>query len=324
MKNNILIYQDKDGATKIDVRLESETLWITQQQMAELFQTTKQNVSLHIGNIYREGELNENSTVKDFLTVQKEGGRKVKRSLQYYNLDMVVSVGYRIKSHVATRFRIWATNVIKEYLIKGFALDDERLKQARNNYFDELLARIRDIRTSEKLFYRKICDIFATSIDYDPDVEITNRFFATVQNKFHWAIHAHTAAELIVERADATQPNMGLTTWSGKTIQQQDVTIAKNYLSKTELDHLNRLVSQYLEFAELQAQQHKPMYMKDWLKKLHDILTVNEREILMHSGKISHEDAEQHALSEYDKYRKQLAVHEADELDKYIKRLKYD
>jgi hypothetical protein len=212
--SNILIYQNKDGLTKIDVRLENETLWITQQQMAELFQTTKQNVSLHINNIYKEGELQELATVKDFLTVQHEGRRRIKRLLQHYNLDMIISVGYRIKSTVATHFRIWATQIIKEFLLKGFVLDDERLKEARNNYFDELLERIRDIRTSEKLFYRKICDIFATSIDYDPDVETTNIFFASVQNKFHWAIHAHTAAELILERADSAQLNMGLTTWN--------------------------------------------------------------------------------------------------------------
>jgi len=320
--SNILIYQDKDGLTKIEVRLENETLWITQQQMAELFQTTKQNVSLHINNIYKEGELQESATVKDFLTVQHEGRRRVKRSLQYYSLDMIISVGYRIKSIVATHFRIWATQVIKEFLIKGFALDDERLKEARNNYFDELLERIRDIRTSERLFYRKICDIFATSIDYNPDVEITRKFFASVQNKFHWAIHAHTAAELILERADSAQPNMGLTAWTGKSIKRQDVIVAKNYLSATELDYLNRLVSQYLEFAEMQAKQHKPMYMKDWLKKLHDILIINEKEILMHTGKVSHEEAEQHALTEYNKYQKQIGVYEADDLDKYLNRLK--
>lgn len=319
--NNILIYQDKDGFTKVEVRLENETLWATQQQMTELFQTTKQNISLHIANIYKEGELDEVATVKDFLTVQNEGKRRVKRTLQHYNLDMIISVGYRIKSHVATRFRIWATSVIKEYMIKGFALDDERLKEARNNYFDELLDRIRDIRTSEKVFYRKICDIFATSIDYEPNIELVRDFFASVQNKFHWAIHAHTAAELIVERADASQPNMGLSVWTGKTIKQKDVTVAKNYLSATELDYLNRLVSQYLEFAEMQAKQHKPMYMRDWLKKLHDILIINEKEILMHAGKVSHEEAEEYALSEYSKYQKQIDIYEVDELDKYMNRL---
>ena len=318
--NNILIYQDKDGLTKIEVRLENETLWITQQKMAELFQTTKQNVSLHINNIYKEGELQELATVKDFLTVQHEGKRKVKRSLQHYNLDMIISVGYRIKSAVATHFRIWATQVLKEFLIKGFAIDDERLKEVRNNYFDELLERIRDIRTSEKLFYRKICDIFATSIDYDSNAEITRNFFASVQNKFHWAIHAHTAAELIWERADAMQPNMGLMSWTGKSVKQQDVTVAKNYLNATELDHLNRLVSQYLEFAELRAKQHRPMYMKDWVKKLHDVLIINEREILMHTGRVSHEQAERHALDEYNKYQKQIGTYEMDELDKYLKR----
>jgi hypothetical protein len=244
LKSEILKYQTQGGATKIDVRLEGETIWLTQNQLAELFQTTKQNISLHIINIYESGELEEDSTVKDFLTVQKEGKRNVKRNVAHYNLDLVISVGYRVNSHVGVHFRRWATQRLKEYIIKGFVLDDERLKQARNNFFDDLLARIRDIRSSEKVFYRKVCDIYATSIDYNANTEQTQLFFATVQNKFHWAIHAHTAAELIMLRANAESDNMGLTNWPSELISKQDITIAKNYLNAEELDHLNRIVTQ--------------------------------------------------------------------------------
>ncbi|WP_262493713.1 virulence RhuM family protein [Niastella koreensis] len=289
--------------------------------MAELFQTTKQNISLHIKNIYEEGELIEEGTVKEYLTVQNEGSREVKRNLQHYNLDVIISVGYRVKSHVGTHFRIWATQRLKEYIIKGFALDDERLKQARNNYFDELLSRIRDIRSTEKIFYRKVCDIFATSIDYDPSTSQAKDFFATVQNKFHWAIHAHTAAELIMERADAGHPNMGLTTWPGEQIRKEDVTVAKNYLTTNELDQLNRIVNQYLEFAELQAMNRKPMHMSEWQVKLHGFLTLNDREILQHKGTVSHEQAEKHALDQYKLYQKTIADNTVDELDKSIKKL---
>ncbi len=321
--SELLIYQSPDGLTKVDVRLEEETVWLNQNQMAELFQTTKQNISLHIKNIFTEGELNEESVVKEYLTTAADG--KKYRTL-HYNLDVVISVGYRVKSHVGTHFRIWATQRLREYIIKGFTLDDERLKQARNNnYFDELLARIRDIRSSEKVFYRKVCDIYATSIDYDARTELSQEFFATVQNKFHWAIHTHTAAELIKLRADATKPNMGLTNWPGKNIKKQDVTVAKNYLNDDELDQLNRIVSQYLEFAELQAMQRKPMYMKDWITKLHGFLTLNDREILDSPGKISHKAAEKHALQEYEKYQaeeqKRLASAE-DDLDRAVKKLK--
>ena len=320
-KGEILIYRSSSGNTKVDVRIENETVWPNQNQMAELFQTTKQNISLHIRNIFEEGELDENSTVKDYLTVQLEGKRRVKRPTQYYNLDVIISVGYRVKSHVGTHFRIWATQRLREYIIKGFVLDDERLKEARNNYFDELLSRIRDIRSSEKVFYRKVCDIYATSIDYDQNNEVTRDFFATIQNKFHWAIHAHTAAELIVRRANATKPNMGLTNYPGGQIKKQDTIVAKNYLNEDELNQLNRIINQYLEFAELQALQRKPMYMKDWITKLHGFLTLNDREILEHAGKISHEQAEEFAFKEFEKYQKQLDTLETDELDKAIKKI---
>ncbi|MEX8547994.1 MAG: virulence RhuM family protein [Mucilaginibacter sp.] len=320
-KGEILIYQSSSGNTKVDVRIENETVWLSQNQMAELFQTTKQNISLHIRNIFEEGELDENSTVKDYLTVQLEGSRRVKRATQFYNLDIIISVGYRVKSHIGTHFRIWATQRLKEYIIKGFVLDDERLKEARNNYFDELLFRIRDIRSSEKVFYRKVCDIYTTSIDYDANTDVSRNFFATIQNKFHWAIHAHTAAELIMQRADAAKPNMGLTNFPGEQIKKQDATVAKNYLNEDELNQLNRIINQYLEFAELQALQRKPMYMKDWITKLHGFLTLNDREVLEHAGKVSHEQAEEFALKEFEKYQKQLNASQPDELDKAVKKL---
>ncbi len=321
-QSQIIIYQTPQGNTKVQVRLVEETVWLTQQQMADLFQTTKQNISLHLKNIFEEGELEEEATVKDFLTVQKEGKRNVQRSLTHYNLDAIISVGYRIKSHVATRFRIWATQQLREYIIKGFVLDDERLKEARNEYFDELLSRIRDIRSAEKVFYRKVCDIYATSVDYDPTSDMTLEFFATVQNKFHWAITGQTAAEIIHDRANAELPNMGLTNYPAESIRRQDVTIAKNYLTEEELIQYNLIVSQYLEFAELQARQRKPMHMKDWITKLHGFLTLNEREILQHKGKISAETAKQHALQTYETYKAARDANEPDELDKTIKKLK--
>ena len=248
-KSEILIYQSKDGLTRVDVKMENETVWLSINQMTELFQTTKQNISLHIQNIYDEGELHPEATVKEYLTVQKEGPRNVKRALRFYNLDVIISVGYRVKSHVGTHFRIWATQRLREYIIKGFVMDDERLKEARNIYFEELLARIRDIRSSEKVFYRKVCDIYATSIDYETNTDSTREFFATVQNKFHWAIHAHTAANLIMLRANATKPSMGLTNFSGSEIKKQDIIIAKNYLNEDELNQLNRFLSPVLYFS---------------------------------------------------------------------------
>ncbi|QCQ22119.1 virulence RhuM family protein [Desulfoglaeba alkanexedens] len=304
-RSEILIYQTEDGRTRIQVRMEDETVWLTQADMAQLFQTTSQNITLHLKNIYQEGELDESATCKDFLQVQSEGGRQVQRSRKFYNLDAVISVGYRIKSHVATRFRQWATQRLREYIVKGFTLDDERLKQAGGgNYFDELLARIRDIRASEKVFWRKVLDIYATSIDYDPSTEMSRRFFQIVQNKMHWAAHGHTAAEIIAARADAEKPHMGLTSWTGAKPTQADSEIAKNYLTIEELDTLNRIVTIYLDFAELQALNRKPMYMKDWIAKLDEFLKVSERDILTHAGKISHEAAIEKARMEYEKFRK--------------------
>ena len=319
-KGEILIYQSADGTTEVDVRLEEETVWLSQNQLVEMFQKAKSTISEHIKNIYEEGELDRSETVRNFRTVQKEGKKNVTRDIEYYNLDVVISVGYRVKSHVGTHFRRWATQRLKEYLVKGFVLDDSRLKQARNEYFNELLRRIRDIRTSEKVFYRKVCDIYATSMDYDPTYEVSQKFFASVQNKFHWAIHQHTAAELIFKRADAHQPNMGLTAWSSDKIKKSDVIIAKNYLTENELNKLNLLVTSYLDFAELQALERHPMRMGDWIEKLHGFLTLSNREVLLDAGNVSREQAEAHALAEYDKYKAQLPP-PVDDLDKYLKGL---
>lgn len=320
-ESEILIYQSQQGNTRVEVRMEEETVWLSQGQMAELFQTTKQNISLHIKNIYEEGELAETATVKEYLTVQTEGDRTVERSLKYYNLDVIISVGYRVRSHIGTHFRIWATQRLREYIIKGFTLDDERLKQARDPYFDELLDRIRDIRSSEKVFYRKICDIYTTSIDYDAKSDMSKEFFATVQNKFHWAIHGHTVAELIMQRADSTKPNMGLTSFPGEAIKKTDITVAKNYLNENELKQLNLIVSQYLDFAELQAMNRKPMYMQEWITKLHGFLTLNDREILADAGSRSAKAAETYALKQFEQYRKSLDAGQPDELDKAVKQL---
>lgn len=328
--SEILLYQTEDGQTKIDVRLEEENVWLSQVQMAELFQTSKQNVSLHIKNIYEEGELDEISTVKDYLTVQTEGKRKIQRSINFYNLDVIISVGYRVKSHRGTQFRIWATKQLKEFLIKGFVLNDERLKETvhTNQYFDELLERIRDIRSSEKIFYAKIKDIYTTAIDYDPNTEESQLFFKTVQNKMHWAIHGHTASEIIYQRIDSEKQNMGLTTWKnaprGK-IRKTDVLIAKNYLAAEELKDLNLIVDQYLSFAELQARNRKPMYMADWIKKLHDFMTLNDKEILEHAGRISAKMAKEFAEAKYTKYRKRMIevedAKEIKELEEGLKKL---
>jgi len=299
-----LLYQTEDGRSRIEVRMQGETVWLTQNQMAELFQTSKQNISQHIATIYESGELEPGSTVKKFLTVQQEGAREVSRQLEHYNLDMIISVGYRVNSIHGTQFRIWATQRLREYIIKGYTLDDERLKEVGGGqYFDELLARIRDIRSSEKVFWRKVLDIYALSIDYDPNADPSGEFFAVVQNKMHWAAHGHTAAEIIDQRADATKPNMGLTTWKGKKPLKADVSIAKNYLNEKELDTLNRIVTMYLEFAELQALKRKPMTMRDWIMKLDDFLKLSERDILSHAGTVSHEQALARAREEYEKYR---------------------
>lgn len=306
-KGQFLVYEAEDGRLKIDVRLFDETVWLSQQLMAELFQTTKQNIGQHLKNIFLEGELIENSVVKKFFTTAVDGKRY---KTSFYNLDAIISVGYRVKSHVATRFRIWATQRLREYIIKGFVLDDERLKNPDQpfDYFEELLRRIQDIRTSEKRFYQKITDIYATSVDYDPTTEISIQFFKTVQNKMHWAITGRTAAELIHERADSDKANMGLTNWRGAKVRKQDVTFAKNYLTEEELLALNNLVEQYLIFAEGQAMRRIPMYMTDWIKKLDAFLTLNERDILDHAGKISHKMAKELAETEYDKFnRKRIA-----------------
>ncbi len=303
-KGQFLVYQAEDGKLKLDVRFEDESVWLTQQLMADLFQSSKQNVSHHINSIYEEGELQPEATVKKYLTVRTEGNREVKRLLDYYNLDMIISVGYRIKSHVATRFRIWATQKLTEFIKKGFVLDDERLKNPDLpfDYFEELEQRIQDIRTSERRFYQKITDIYATSIDYDPTMDISIEFFKTVQNKMHWAISGQTAAEIIHSRADADKPNMGLTNYRGAKVRKQDVTIAKNYLNEDELAALNNLVEQYLIFAQGQAMRRIPMHMSDWILKLDSFMTLNDRDILTHAGKISHEMAKQLAEGEYDKF----------------------
>jgi len=304
-RSELLIYQTEDGRTRIQVRLEDETVWLTQKLMAELFQKDVRTINEHIRNIYEEGELSPEATIRKFRIVQTEGSRQVSRDVDFYNLDVIISVGYRVKSHRGTQFRIWATQRLREYIVKGFTLDDERLKQAGGgNYFDELLARIRDIRASEKIFWRKVLDIYATSIDYDPNTEMSRRFFQIVQNKMHWAAHGHTAAEIIAGRADAQKPHMGLTSWTGARPTQEDIEIAKNYLSAEELDTLNRIVTMYLDFAELQALSRKPMYMKDWITKLDEFLKVSERDILTHAGRISHEEAIEKARLEYEKFRK--------------------
>jgi hypothetical protein len=300
-QSEILIYQSPDGKTRIDVALADDTVWLSQAQMAELFQTTKQNISLHVKNIFEESELQENSVVKEYLTTALDGKRYVTK---FYNLDVIISVGYRVRSHRGTQFRIWATQRLREFIVKGFTLDDERLKEGgrRNDYFDELIERVREIRTTEKNFYRKVTDIYSTSYDYDPNATITHQFFATVQNKFHWAIHGNTAAELIAERADARRLNMGLTHWKGDRPRKTDIAVAKNYLTPEELGMLNLIIDQYLSFAEFQARQRKPMYMRDWVKKLDDFLRLNERNILTNAGRISSRLSEEIAYREFEKF----------------------
>lgn len=327
--SEILLYQTEDGRTRLDVRFEGETVWLAQKQLAELFQKDVRTINEHIHNIYEEGELSPEATIRNFRIVRKEGARDVSRPIDFYNLDVIIAVGYRVKSHRGTQFRRWATERLREFVVKGFTLDDERLKNnGDGNYFEELLERIRDIRSSEKVFWRKVLDIYATSIDYDPNEEISQKFFAVVQNKMHWAAHGHTAAEVIVQRAKASLPYMGLTSWSGPKPRKADVSIAKNYLNQEEMDALNRIVSAYLEFAELQARNRKPMYMRDWIVKLDDFLRLSEREILSHAGSISHEAAIERAEAEFEVYRsRQLCEPEQVEKDfelavENLKRLK--
>ncbi|WP_169730088.1 virulence RhuM family protein [Halonatronum saccharophilum] len=319
----MLIYQTEDGKTKIDVKLENQTVWMTQKAIAELYQTTPQNITLHIKNIYSGGELEKETTCKDYLQVQNEGGREVKRNILHYNLEMIIAIGYRVRSHRGTQFRRWATERLNEYLIKGFTMDDERLKEMRNfgeDYFDELLERIRDIRASEKRFYKKITDIYALSVDYDPKSDISRKFFATLQNKLHFAINGHTAAELIAKRADAEKDNMGLTTWKGSKIRKSDAKVAKNYLTEEELKALNRIVTMYLDYAEDQAERNNPMYMKDWIEKLNAFLEFNGRDILTNAGRISNKVANELANQEYEKYNQNRLNDKAeDDFDKFLK-----
>lgn len=319
-RGNIIIYQTEDGLTKIDVSMQDETVWLSLDQMAELFQRDKSTISRHIKNIYTEGELIKESTVANFATVQNEGGRQVERNIEYYNLDVIISVGYRVKSIRGTQFRIWATSVIKEYMIKGFALDDERLKGAGGGtYWKELLDRIRDIRSSEKVLYRQMLDLYATSVDYDPKSPESIQFFKIVQNKLHFAAHGHTAAEVIYERADAEKPFMGLTSFSGEIPALKDIGIAKNYLSEDELKILNNLVSGYFDFAEISAIEHRPMYMSDYISQLDSILTSGNRKLLTDAGKISHDRAMQKAKEEYRKYQQETLTPVEKEYLKSIK-----
>lgn len=316
----IIIYQTEDGLTKINVNIQNETVWLSQQQMAELFQTSRTNIVEHIKNIYDEEELDKNSTCQDFRQVQTEGNRQVSRNIPYYNLDMIISVGYRIKSKIATNFRKWATTIIKEYMIKGFAMDDERLKgNGGGNYWKELLDRIRDIRSSEKVLYRQVLDLYATSVDYNPKSEESIQFFKIVQNKLHYAAHGHTAAEVIYERADSEKEFMGLTSFSGELPALKDIGIAKNYLKEDELKILNNLVSGYFDLAEINAIEHKPMYMSDYVAQLDSVLTSGNRKILTGFGKISHEQAMEKAKKEYRKYQEKTISSVEEE---YIKSLK--
>ena len=331
-KGSIILYTTPGGEAKIEVRLHDETVWLTLDQMAELFQRNKSTISRHIKNIFESGELNADSTVAFFATVQMEGKRKVERNLAFYNLDMIISVGYRVNSYRGVQFRQWATMVLKEYIKKGFVLNDELLKNAgRGNYFDELLARIRDIRSSEKIFYRKVLEIYALSIDYEPRVEMTRQFFATVQNKMHYAAHGHTAAEIIYDRANAAKDFMGLTTWTGMMPKRTDAEYAKNYLNEEEIDTLNRIVNLYIDYAELRAKDHKPMYMRDWIQKLDDFLRLSDRELLTHAGSISAKLAKEKADAEYDKFKERtqneltpVEIHFIENFEREQKRIKDD
>ena len=334
-KGQFLLYQTPDGESKIEVKLQDDTVWLSLDQMAELFQRNKSTISRHIKNVLEEGELDENMVVAKFATTTKHGaieGKTQEHLVSYYNLDMIISVGYRVHSYRGVQFRIWATKVLKEYIVKGFALNDDLLKRAGGgNYFDELLARIRDIRSSEKVFYRKVLEIYALSIDYDPRVEMTQKFFKTVQNKMHYSVHGHTAAEIIYERADAQKDFMGLTTWSGAMPTKPEAEIAKNYLTQDEIKSLNRIVSLYLDFAEMQAEEHRPMYMKDWINILDDFLRISRKDILTHAGKISAKLAKEKADTEYDKFKERtknalspVEIHFLENFERERKRLSDD
>ena len=320
-ENNIIIYQDEDGITKVFVRFVDEDIWLTQNQIAEIYKTTQENISMHIRNIYKDKELNNYSTNKKFLLVQNEGNRQVKRNIDHYNLDMIIALGYRVQSQVATRFRVWATQRLHEYIQKGFALDDERLKQGGNRYFRELLQRIRDIRSSERNFYQQVTDIYATSIDYDPRSDLTKKFFATVQNKLHYAVHEHTATEIIYERVDNEKPFVGMTNFKGDYVTVDDVKIAKNYLSEIELQRLNLLVSQFLDYAEFQALEQRAMTMNDWIEELDNQIIQNKRKLLEGNGTISHKEAIEKAEKEFEIYREREMKQLESDFDKVIKML---
>lgn len=320
-KNEIIIYEDNDGTTKINVTFMNEDVWINKNQLASLYNTTRQNIEQHIGNIYKDNELDENRTCKKFLQVQKEGNRNVKRNVEHYNLDMVIALGYKVQSPVAVRFRIWATKKLHEYIQKGFTMDDERLKQGGNRYFKELLQRIRDIRASERNFYQQVTDIYATSIDYDPKSELTKSFFKTVQNKLHYAVHEHTASELIYDRVNNEKPYVGMTNFKGNYVTLDDVKIAKNYLTEIELKRLNLLVSQFLDYAELQALEQRQMKMEDWIEELDNQILLNRRKILKGNGKISNEQAIKKAEHEFKIYKEREMKALQSDFDLMVKEL---
>lgn len=328
-KGQFLLYQTPYGDSQIEVKLQNDTVWLSLDQMAELFQRNKSTISRHVKNVLEDGELEEKSVVAFFATTATDGK---KYSVAYYNLDMIISVGYRVRSYRGVQFRIWATKILKEYIVKGFAMNDDLLKRAGGgNYFDELLARIRDIRSSEKVFYRKVLEIYALSIDYDPRVEMTQKFFKTVQNKMHYSVHGHTAAEIIYERADAQKDFMGLTSWAGPMPTKPEAEIAKNYLTHEEVKSLNRIVSLYLDFAEMQAEEHRPMYMKDWINILDDFLRISRKDILTHAGKVSAKLAKEKADNEYDKFKERtqnnlsaVEIHFLENFEREQKRLLRD
>ena len=310
--SELILYRTEDARTRIEVRLEGGSVWLTQRQMAELFQVTSKTISEHLQNIFEDAECAPERAIRKFRIVQPEGSREIRRDVDHYSLEAILAVGYRVRSPRGVQFRQWATERLREYLVKGFTMDDERLKRgADDGYFEELLARIRDIRSSEKVFWRKVLDIYATSADYDPSAEASQRFFATVQNKMHWAAHGHTAAELIASRADADKPQMGLTSWSASQPRKADALVAKNYLDANELDALNRIVNAYLEFAHVQALNRKPMVMADWITKLDDFLRLSERDILTHAGKISHDDAASFAEAQFERFRQRTLIEPA-------------
>ena len=321
-ENKIILYQDDNEITRVSVRFADEDLWLTQKQLAEIYDTTQENISLHVSNVYADGELDEDRTYKKFLLVQTEGKRQVRRNIDHYNLDMIIALGYRIQSRIATRFRRWATQRLHEYIQKGFAMDDERLKQGGNRYFRELLQRIRDIRSSERNFYQQVTDIYATATDYDPRDEITKMFFTTVQNKLHYAVHENTAAEIVYNRVDNEKPFVGMTNFKGNYVTKDDVKIAKNYLSEMEFQRLNLLVSGFLDFAEFQALEMNPMTMKDWIEALDIQIIAHKRKVLIGKGNISHKQAIEKAEKEFEIYRKrEMDLLESD-FDREIKRLK--